>query len=92
MKTRKKKKQVGKGKEAVWRRVQDQKWNRELAPMLVLCLRKYTYDECLLAVAHSHLVPRRNVGELAHILYCRSGRGDVTLDEAIALYGTHTNR
>lgn len=52
-------------------------------PLLGLQLLPYTADECWLAAAATS-IPLHLTGELAMLLWNRSGRGQMTLDEAIA--------
>lgn len=55
-----------------------------LQPLMALELGPYTRAECLLAAADAS-VGHELLGHVGWVLYCRSSRGETTLQEAIAV-------
>ncbi len=63
--------------------------NAWLAPLKWLCLKSYTFRECLFAAASTRAHPAR-WGPLAQVLHMRAGRGDMDIDQALATVGLDT--
>ena len=73
---------------AIWWYAQSEecKIARKLAAVCALELAAYSDEECLLFVWKSKRISYVEIGELAHALGCRAGRGAVTLEEALDVY------
>lgn len=73
-------------REAIWLFRREQLWHRRSAPILVLNLRDYTYEECLLAAGRCKKIEHEQVGVIANLLFCRAGRGTATIEDALSCY------
>lgn len=60
----------------LWQR--ENRWRKARKPLLALALGKYTYSECLLAVAARN-IESEQIGPVALLLHCRCGRGSMSL-------------
>jgi len=68
-----------------WRR--DQKnLSNAIQAILPIEMQYYTYRDILYYVATRPKIIAADIGPLSKTLYCRAGRGDVTLEQAVECY------
>lgn len=72
-------------------RLERERYSEWMEPLRYQCLGLYTMKECLVAAACCARVPPQRWGELAQLLYMRSGRGETSLAEALAYLGFDQN-
>ena len=68
----------------LWDRAE--RWHQEIKPLLSLELASYSRSECMLAAAECPRIEAEQIGVVGLTLWARSGRGKMSLTEALTKY------